>query len=383
MSPRVLPLLLLVVGGCYCSHESGGGDEGDSAGPRDGAVSDGETGDGGEPVCMPTWSSCAVTWSTTMAGSAETAAAPDIAHLGGGEVAVVYRDGTESYLVRIDGAGTVLGEERLGDLGDARLAVHPTLGAVVAGDRALRWLSPAFEPVGEAIANRPMGAEAFGVDIAAVPDGFLLFAIPGGPGDPPALVASLDGEPAAPAFEPFAEREPLLPFEHAEDARGFATHIGFEAGPRGIFPVAYAVEGSRPGALVGVGESRGATTFLDGVVAYQERVFLYYQGFSATLVEVGAGTVHQLFEVEGTGNNGHLSALGDDRIVLFLTETDGTVVARPWRPDREVGRGLRLAEPDGRRTRDLRSAAFPRGLLASWECAEGICAAAIECCASP
>ncbi len=230
-----------------------------------------------------------------------------------------------------------------------------------------------------------MGAEAFGVDVATVPGGYLLFAIPGGGGDPPALVASLAGDPRTPAFTTFSEREPLLPFEHAEDRSGVATHVGFEAGPGGIFPVAYAIEGSSPGELVGVGESRGATTFLDGIVAYRDRVFLYYQGLSATLVEVGAGepTVHQLFEVEGTGNNGHLMALGDDRVVLFLTQTDGTVVARPWRPDRGVGRPLELAAPDGRRTRDLRSAPSPQGLLTAWECEAGICAASIECCATP
>lgn len=380
---RLFPLLL-VVAGCYCSHRIEDDEGGD--GRRDGStLPDGERPDGGEPVCRPTWASCSLGWTASLAMDAGNPSAPDIAPLRGGEVAVVYRDEAESFLVRVDAAGAVVAEVPLGDLGDARLAVHPTLGALVAGDRALRWLSPTLEPVGEPIPNRPMGAEAFGVDVAAVPDGYLLFAIPGGPGDPPALVASLDGTPATPSFEPFAEREPLLPFEHAEDTEGFATHVGFEAGPGGVFPVAYTIEGSSPGALVGVGDRRGATTFLDGVVAHRDRVFLYYQGFSATLVEVGEddATVYELFEVEGTGNNGHLSALADDRVVLFLTQPDGTVVARPWRPGGSAGAGLALAAPDGRRTRAIRSARSPSGLLAAWECEAGICAGSIECCPAP
>jgi hypothetical protein len=380
---RILPVLL-VVAGCYCSHraddDEGGDDRADGSMLRDGEVAD-----GGEPVCAPSWGSCSLSWTATMAAMADSPTAPDIAYLGDGVVGVAYRDGDQAVFARVDGAGTLMGETELGNLGEVRMAVHPALGAVVAGDRALRWLSPTFEPIGEPIPNRPMGAEAFGVDVAAVPDGYLLFAVPGGPMDPPSLVAALDGEPATPVFTAFADREPLLPYEHAEDESGFATHVGFEAGPGGIFPLAYAIEGSSPGGLVGVGDSRGATTFIDGVVEYRDRVFLYYQGFSATLIEVSSGmpTVHQLAEVEGTGNNGHLTALADDRVVLFLTETDGTVVARPWRPDRGVGAPLRLAEPDGRRTRDLRSAPSAQGLLAAWECEAGICAASIECCPRP
>jgi len=380
---RLLPILL-VLAGCYCSHRVDDDDDDDTDRPMgDGSVGDTGLADGEIPICTPAWGSCGIRWTGSAAATAETPSSPDVAFLPNGDVAVVYRDGDQTFLARFDEAGEVLSETTLGNLGDARIAVHPELGAVVAGERAIRWLDPDFEPVGEVVANRPMGAEAFGVDVAAVPEGFLLFAIPGGPGDPPALQAQLDSEPTTPEFIPFSERSPLLPYEHAEDPSGFATHIGFEAGPSGIFPVAFTVEDSSASAFIGMGEGRGATTFIDGVVAYRDRVFIYYQGFSATLVEVGAAETFQLFEAEGTGNNGHVSSLGDDRIVLFFTETSGRVVARPWRPGGSVGRALELASPDGLRTRDMRSAPWARGLLATWECEAGICAAAIECCPSP
>lgn len=374
---RLLSILLLV-SGCYCSHRVDDDDDTDRT--RDGSLPDGELADGEVPMCSVVWGSCRLAWTGSAAATADMPSAPDVALLPNGDVGVVYRDGDQTFFARFDGSGEVLDETELGNLGDARLAVHPTLGAVVAGERALRWLSPTFEPVGDVTTNRPMGGEAFGVDVAAVPDGFLLFAIPGGPGDPPALQAVLTDSPATPSYEAFASVVPLQPFEHAEDGRGFATHVGFESSP-GNVPVAFEVGESSVGDNVGVGEGRGTTTFIDGVASYRGRVFLYFQGFSATLVELGDSTeVFQRAEAEGTGNNGHISSLGDDRLVLFFTETDGRVVARPWRPGGSVGGGMQLAAPDGLRTRDIRSAPTPRGLLATWECADGICAAAIECC---
>ncbi len=375
---RLLPILLVVTG-CYCSHRIDDDDDTDRP-AGDGSVLDGELADGEVPMCEVSWGRCRVVWTGAAAATADTPSAPDVALLPGGDVGVVYRDGGETLFVRFDATGAVLGETELGDLGDSRMAVHPELGAVVAGERGLRWLSPTFEPVGDVIDNRPMGAEAFGVDIAAVPDGYLLFAIPGGPGDPPALRAVLDGTPSTPAYESFSEHSPLQPFEHAEDIDGFATHVGFESTP-GNVPVAFAIDGSAIGSMVGMGDGRAATTFIDGVASYRDRVFIYFQGFSATMIELDdSPEISMLPDAEGTGNNGHISSLGDDRLVLFFTETDGRVVARPWRPGGSVGRGLELASPDGLRTRDVRSAPTPRGLLATWECAGGICAAAIECC---
>ena len=369
--------------GCYQSHQRGEGDVDDrpptdastDAFAADLAVPDGEV-----PACALSFDSCEVLWNRPV--PLEGGTAPDVGWAFGG-VAVVVDAGDQTFLGRGDEDGMVLGFDGLGPLGEARISAQPGGGALVAGSRALRWIDASGAAVGEPIPNRPEGSEAFGTDVAAIPGGYLLFAIPGGPGDPPAFFAPLGEAPSVPVFEPFAMREPLLPYEHAEDQNGFATHVGFEAGPGGIFPVAFPIDGGRPGALVGEGDRRGATTFVDGVVALEEQVYIYYQGFFPTLVELSADgepVVHVLDSISGTGNNGHAASLGDDVVVLFLTRDDGSVVALPWEPDAGPGSPLELAPPDGRRTREIRSAPWPRGLLAAWECPDGACVAAIECC---
>jgi len=381
--------LALPLAGCFLFHGDDDTDvEDDGPVGRDGSVADAAHDarplrDGEVAGCVPRFDSCRVAWTATAPGVGDGRADPDVAWTAN-TAAVVYREDEASHLVRFTAEGELFATESLGDLGEARLAAHPDHGALAAGNLGLRWLDAEGRPLGDPLAYRPQGREAAGVDVAATPAGYLLFAVPGRSSDGPPIAARLGPEPGEPVFEEFATGDPLIPYEHAEDAAGFGTYVGVEIGVEtGLFPTAVRL-GDGPGTIVGSGAPRSATTFLDGMVAVgsggAERIFFYYQSFFPTLVEVGGtGEIFELDPIMGTGNNGHVSALGDE-VVVFVTDPSGAVQGVGWRPGSEPGTPLQLAAPDDRRTREIRSAPWPRGLLAAWECTDGVCAAAIECC---